>query len=134
MYYGSNVSLNYTEIEGYKLTAFRLFGEEFDLATVDNDYHAINIIGVINGTSVTFKYIDTSVADEDKEKIVQSVKALVEDNGGSAQEPERWGVRKYAYPINYKQEGYYVLMNFEADDALPKKMNDKLKFFQFFYK
>ena len=35
--------------------------------------------------------INASVADEDKEKIVQSVKALVEDNGGSAQEPERWG-------------------------------------------
>lgn len=70
--------------------------------------------------------IDAGIADEEKEKVVQSVKSLVEDNGGSAQEPERWGVRKYAYPISYKQEGYYVLMNFESDDALPKKMNDKL--------
>ena len=70
--------------------------------------------------------VNAGIADEDKEKVVQSVKALVEDNGGRAQEPERWGVRKYAYPINYKQEGYYVLMNFEADDTLPKKMNDKL--------
>lgn len=70
--------------------------------------------------------VDASIADEDKEKTVQSVKSLVENNGGNAQEPDRWGVRKYAYPINYKQEGYYVLMNFEADDALPKKLNDKL--------
>ena len=70
--------------------------------------------------------IDSSVVDEDKEKIVQSVKTLVEENGGNAQDPDRWGMRRFAYPINYKQEGYYVLMNFEADDALPKKMNDKL--------
>lgn len=70
--------------------------------------------------------IDSSVADEDKEKVVQAVKALVEDNGGVAQEPDRWGIRRYAYPINYKQEGYYVLMNFEAEDYLPKKINDKL--------
>ena len=70
--------------------------------------------------------IDSSVVDEDKEKTVQSVKALVEENGGNAQDPDRWGMRRFAYPINYKQEGYYVLMNFEADDALPKKVNDKL--------
>ena len=70
--------------------------------------------------------IDSAVVDEDKEKIVQSVKSLIEDNGGNAQDPDRWGMRRFAYPINYKQEGYYVLMNFEADDALPKKVNDKL--------
>ena len=70
--------------------------------------------------------IDSAVVDEEKEKIVQSVKSLVEDNGGNAGEPDRWGMRRFAYPINYKQEGYYVLMNFEADDALPKKVNDKL--------
>lgn len=70
--------------------------------------------------------IDSSVADEEKENIVQSVKALVENNGGNASEPDRWGVRKYAYPINYKQEGYYVLMNFEGNDELPRSLNDKL--------
>ena len=70
--------------------------------------------------------IDSAVVDEDKEKIVQSVKSLIEDNGGNAQDPDRWGMRRFAYPINYKQEGYCVLMNFEADDALPKKVNDKL--------
>ena len=70
--------------------------------------------------------IDTAVADEEKEQVVQAVKALVENNGGVAEEPDRWGVRKYAYPINYKSEGYYVLMNFEADDALPKTITEKL--------
>lgn len=70
--------------------------------------------------------VDTAVADEEKEQVVQAVKALVENNGGVAEEPDRWGVRKYAYPINYKSEGYYVLMNFEGDDALPKTLTEKL--------
>ena len=70
--------------------------------------------------------IDSSVVDEEKEQVVQSVKALVENNGGVAQEPDRWGVRKFAYSINYKQEGYYVLMNFEAEDTLPKTISEKL--------
>ena len=70
--------------------------------------------------------VDTAVADEEKEQVVQSVKALVENNGGVAEEPDRWGVRKYAYPINYKSEGYYVLMNFEAEDSAIALITNKL--------
>ena len=70
--------------------------------------------------------VDASLSDEEKEKTISQVKALVESNGGVAEEPDKWGIRKYAYPINYKQEGYYVLMNFEAEDSVPKIMNDKL--------
>ena len=58
--------------------------------------------------------IDASVTDEDKEKVISSVSDLVKANGGNASEPEKWGVRKFAYPINYKNEGYYVLYQFES--------------------
>ena len=36
----------------------------------------------------------------------------------------KWGVKKLAYPINYKKEGYYVLFEFEAEPSLPKRIND----------
>lgn len=70
--------------------------------------------------------IDSSVSDEDKEKVIASVADLVKVNGGVAAEPEKWGMRKYAYPINYKSEGFYVLMNFEAEDAVPAQITAKL--------
>ncbi len=70
--------------------------------------------------------VDAGLSDEDKEKVVGQVKSLVESVGGKTEEPDRWGVKKYAYPINFKQEGYYVLMNFEADDGAPKTITDKL--------
>lgn len=70
--------------------------------------------------------IDSSVTDEDKEKVIVSVNELVKANGGNASEPEKWGVRKFAYPINYKNEGFYVLMNFEADDKAPAVITAKL--------
>ncbi len=70
--------------------------------------------------------IDSSVTDEDKEKVVASVSELVKANGGTAAEPEKWGVRKFAYPINYKSEGFYVLMNFEASDKAPAAITAKL--------
>lgn len=70
--------------------------------------------------------IDSSTSDEKREEIISKVKAIVENNGGTAQEPEKWGVRKFAYPINYKTEGYYVLMNFEADETVPHALESQL--------
>ena len=70
--------------------------------------------------------IDATVSDEDKEKVIASVSELVKANGGNASEPEKWGIRKYAYPINYKNEGFYVLMNFEANDEAPAAITAKL--------
>ena len=70
--------------------------------------------------------IDAQVGDERREEIISKVKALVENNGGKAQEPEKWGVRKFAYPINYKTEGYYVLMNFEAPETVPHTLESQL--------
>ena len=71
--------------------------------------------------------VDSSLADEDKEKTVVSVSELIKKAGGNPSEPDRWGVRKYAYPVNYKTEGYYCLINFEAPDnsiaAITNKLN-----------
>lgn len=70
--------------------------------------------------------IDGSLTDEDKEKAVMSVTSLIENLGGKCEEPDKWGMRKFAYPINYKQEGYYCLMNFEGKDTLPSAVTAKL--------
>ena len=70
--------------------------------------------------------IDATTSDEKREEIISKVKAIVDGNGGTAQEPEKWGVRKFAYPINYKTEGYYVLMNFEAPETVPQILENQL--------
>ena len=62
--------------------------------------------------------IDASLADEAKEAIIKKFESLVTDNGGVVEQIDRWGVKKLQYPINYKTEGYYVLMNFEAAKTL----------------
>ncbi len=70
--------------------------------------------------------IENSLSDEDKEKVIANVRSLVEKNGGTCSEPEKWGTRKYAYPIDYKNEGFYVLMNYEAEDSVPAAVAAKL--------
>lgn len=40
---------------------------------------------------------------------------------------EEWGKRRLAYPINYKTEGYYVLVNYTAEASVPKEIERNLQ-------
>lgn len=58
-----------------------------------------------------------SLNDEQKDAIVEKYSKLMEKDGGKVESVNKanpWGLRKLAYPIKYKNEGYYVLYNFEA--------------------
>lgn len=70
--------------------------------------------------------IDATLADEKKDEIIEKVKAIVTNNGGEASDPEKWGVKKYAYAINFQNEGYYVLMNFKANSSVPQILESQL--------
>lgn len=62
--------------------------------------------------------IDCDLAEEAREAIVSKFEGLVKANGGTVENIDRWGMKKLQYPINYKTEGYYVLMTFEAEKTL----------------
>ena len=36
---------------------------------------------------------------------------------------DKWGVKKLAYPINYKSDAFYVLMTFEAEGSAIKELD-----------
>lgn len=58
--------------------------------------------------------MDNGLADETKESLIAKFNAVISDNGGTVDSCEKWGVKKLAYPIDFKTEGYYVLINFTA--------------------
>ena len=62
--------------------------------------------------------LDAALTDEAKDGIVKKIEDLVSKNGGVVEKTDRWGMKKLQYPINYKSEGYYVLMTFEAAKTL----------------
>ena len=70
--------------------------------------------------------VDASISDEEKEKVVVGVSELISKVGGKPGEPDKWGVRKFAYPVHYKNEGYYCLINFEAEDTAIAQITGKL--------
>ena len=66
--------------------------------------------------------LDASLSDEVKEGFAQKVQDVVAANGGKVVSVDKWGVKKLAYPINYKTDGDYVVMTFEADGATVKEI------------
>lgn len=67
--------------------------------------------------------LNTEATDEVKEAIIARFEQLVKDNGGEVESIDKWGNKKLAYPIDYKQEGYYVLMTFTSEPSLIKELD-----------
>ena len=71
--------------------------------------------------------LNGEAADEVKAATADKFSQLIVDQGGSVSTVDKWGMRKFAYPINYKTEGYYVLMNFESAPALPAELERQMR-------
>ena len=70
--------------------------------------------------------IDPAQGEEGVAALVNSFKTLIEQNASTV-EVEEWGTRKLAYPIDYKTEGYYVLVNFTSAPEFPRELDRKLR-------
>lgn len=71
-----------------------------------------------------------SLNDEQKDAIVDKYSKLLEKDGGKVESVNKanpWGLRKLAYPINYKNEGYYVLYNVECSAEVAKNVVDLMR-------
>ena len=70
--------------------------------------------------------IDPTLEDEKKDATVETVKDIIAA-GGEVGNVDVWGMRKLAYPIQKKTEGYYVVIEFKAEPTLPKELDRRLK-------
>lgn len=70
--------------------------------------------------------IDPVLEDEKKNAVVERVQEIINADG-EVSKVDTWGMRKLAYPIQKKNEGYYVVIEFNASTALPKELDRRLK-------
>ena len=66
--------------------------------------------------------IDPAQGEEAVAATVAKFQTLAEQHASNVVVDE-WGKRRLAYAINYKTEGYYVLMSFTSGPEFPKELD-----------
>ena len=71
--------------------------------------------------------IDAALEDSARGELINRFSELVTKNGGEVERVDEWGKRRLAYSINYKTEGYYVLMYIKAPADLPREIERNMQ-------
>jgi small subunit ribosomal protein S6 len=70
--------------------------------------------------------LEAALEDEKKEAVIETVKGIIAADG-EVTKVDVWGMKKLAYPIQKKNEGYYVVVEFKANPELPKELDRRLR-------
>lgn len=70
--------------------------------------------------------IEAALEDEKKDAMVEMVKEIISADG-EVGKVDVWGMRRLAYPIQKKNEGYYVVIEFTGNPTLPKELDRRMK-------
>lgn len=70
--------------------------------------------------------LEAALEDEKKEAVIETVKGIIAADG-EVNKVDIWGIKRLAYPIQKKNEGYYVLVDFKGNPELPKELDRRLR-------
>jgi len=75
---------------------------------------------IINNYETIF-VLDAALSEEEITALQEKFTNLISKEG-EIESVDVWGKRRLAYPIDYKTEGYYVLVNFKSSPDFPKEL------------
>ena len=65
--------------------------------------------------------VSGNLVEEDAKAVIEKFVNLINENGTDVNVNE-WGKRRFAYPINYVNEGYYVLVSYKSEPSFPLEL------------
>jgi len=71
--------------------------------------------------------IDNSIDEAAREAAISKYEGVVTSSGGTVDKIDKWGMRKFAYPIKFKNDGFYVLMTFSSASDFPKEIGRQMR-------
>jgi len=71
--------------------------------------------------------LDPDLPEEKQGEVVERVRTLIEQGGGTVDRHDPWGRRKLAYPIQKKEEGVYHLVSFTSEAETLDELSRVLK-------
>jgi small subunit ribosomal protein S6 len=70
---------------------------------------------------------DPTLTDEEERGVIDALSAVVTDGGGVFAANDRMGRRRLAYPIKKFEDGVYTRFLYDADSAVPKELDRRLR-------
>ena len=67
--------------------------------------------------------LNNDSTEEVKAAEIAKYEDIVKNAGGAVVSTDKWGMKKTAYPIKFKNEAYFVLMTFEAEATVLNELD-----------
>ncbi len=71
--------------------------------------------------------LDAGLEEEQIKAVLDRTVETVKDGGGSPGKLDRWGKRRFAYELQHRWEGYYVLLECTAEPAVMIGLDRQLR-------
>lgn len=66
--------------------------------------------------------LNNDLTDEAKDEKIAKYENVIKSMNGGVESTDKWGTKKLAYPIKFKNEAFYVLSVFEADGIVVNEL------------
>lgn len=71
--------------------------------------------------------VSAKLEEEDRTKVLDKVKALIERFGGQITNVDDWGKKRLAYEIQKMKEGFYYFIQFDAETSAPAEIESRMR-------
>ncbi|HTS49971.1 MAG TPA: 30S ribosomal protein S6 [Bryobacteraceae bacterium] len=65
--------------------------------------------------------------EEQIDQLIEQLTVIIANHGGNVDKSEKWGVRKLAYRVEKRSEGFYVLLQFTATPETVHEIERRLR-------
>jgi len=66
-------------------------------------------------------------SEEETEAFLEQVKQVIVQGGGAVDKLDNWGLRKLAYRVGKRDEGFYILIQFSSPPEAVKELERRLR-------
>jgi small subunit ribosomal protein S6 len=70
----------------------------------------------------TIFILDPTLDEHGVQKEIEKVEELITGRQGKIIKTEKWGLKKFSYPISKKTQGFYTLIYFEGNGNIPSEL------------
>ena len=71
--------------------------------------------------------VSAKLEDDERAKVIDKVKALVERFGGQITDIDEWGKKRLAYEIQKMKEGFFYFIHFDAETSAPAEIESRIR-------